>query len=108
MLYYFLVPLAKDHIVFNVFRYLTFRSLMALISALVISLVIGPWIIRRLRQSQHGGDTIREDTPERHRAKRGTPTMGGLVVLGALLGSTLLWANLRNRYVWVVLLATAG
>src|SRR5713101_9187266 len=108
MLYLFLVPLAKDHIVFNVFRYLTFRSFMALISALVISLVIGPYIIRRLRERQQGGETIREDTPERHRSKKGTPTMGGLVILGALLGSTLLWANLKNRYVWVVLLATAG
>src|SRR5262245_22298194 len=108
MLYHLLVPLAKDHIVFNVFRYLTFRSLMAMISALVISLVIGPWLIRRLREWQHGGTTVREDTPERHRAKQGTPTMGGLVILGALLGSTLLWTNLRNRYVWVVLIATTG
>src|SRR5438477_981798 len=108
MLYYFLVPLAKDHIVFNVFRYLTFRSFMALISALVISLVIGPWIIEKLRQTQHGGDTIREDTPERHRTKQGTPTMGGLIILVAILVSTILWANLRNRYVWVVVLATVG
>ena len=108
MFYHLLVPLAKDHIVFNVFRYLTFRSLMALISALVISLVIGPWLIRRLREMQLGGNTVREDTPERHRAKQGTPTMGGLVILGALLGSTLLWANLRNRYIWVVVIATAG
>src|SRR5713226_2445211 len=108
MLYHMLVPFARDHIVFNVFRYLTFRSLMALISALVISLVIGPYIIRRLREQQQGGETIREDTPERHRSKKGTPTMGGLVILAALFGSTLLWANLRNRYVWVVLLATAG
>jgi phospho-N-acetylmuramoyl-pentapeptide-transferase len=108
MLYHFLVPLARDHIVFNVFRYLTFRSFMALITALVISLVIGPWIIERLRRSQHGGETIREDTPERHRTKKGTPTMGGLVILAAILGSTLLWANLTNRYVWVVVLTTAG
>jgi phospho-N-acetylmuramoyl-pentapeptide-transferase len=108
MLYHFLVPLARDHIVFNVFRYLTFRTVMALISALVISLVIGPWLIERLRRAQHGGDTVREDTPERHRGKKGTPTMGGIVILAAILGSTLLWANLRNRYVWVVLLATAG
>ncbi|MGH6690794.1 MAG: phospho-N-acetylmuramoyl-pentapeptide-transferase, partial [Gammaproteobacteria bacterium] len=108
MLYHLLVPLAKDHIVFNVFRYLTFRFLLALISALVISLVIGPFIIRRLRRLQHGGNTIREDTPARHLAKQGTPTMGGLVILGALLGSTLLWANLRNRYVWVVVAATVG
>src|SRR5438552_2623546 len=108
MLYYFLVPLARDHIVFNVFRYLSFRSFMALISALVISLVIGPWIITRLRERQQGGETIREDTPERHRTKRGTPTMGGIIILASILVSTGLWANLANRYVWVVLLATAG
>jgi phospho-N-acetylmuramoyl-pentapeptide-transferase len=57
---------------------------------------------------QHGAETIREDTPERHRGKRGTPTMGGVVILTAILGSTLLWANLLNRYVWVVMLSTAG
>jgi len=108
MLYYLLVPLARDNIVFNVFRYLTFRSFMALITALIISLVIGPWLIRRLRAMQHGGDTIREDTPERHRTKKGTPTMGGLVILIAIIATTLLWANLQNRYVWVVILATAG
>jgi phospho-N-acetylmuramoyl-pentapeptide-transferase len=106
MLYHVLVPLANYHIVFNVFRYLTFRSVMALISALVISLVVGPFIIERLRRQQHGGDTIREDTPQRHQTKKGTPTMGGIVILVALLGSTLLWANLLNRYVWVVVLAT--
>jgi len=108
MLYYFLVPLAKDHIVFNVFRYLSFRSFMALISAFIISLVVGPWLIRRLRLMQHGGETIREDTPERHRTKKGTPTMGGIVILVAIISTTLLWANLTNRYVWVVVLATAG
>jgi phospho-N-acetylmuramoyl-pentapeptide-transferase len=108
MLYHLLVPLAREHIVFNVFRYLTFRSFMALISALVISLVVGPWLIRRLRTMQHGGETIREDTPERHRGKKGTPTMGGLVILMALLGSTVLWVNLTNRYVWVAILATLG
>jgi phospho-N-acetylmuramoyl-pentapeptide-transferase len=57
---------------------------------------------------QHGAETIREDTPERHRSKRGTPTMGGVVILTAILGSTLLWANLLNRYVWVAMLSTAG
>ena len=108
MLYHILVPLANYSIVFNVFRYLTFRSFMALITAFVISLVIGPPIIRRLRQSQHGGETIREDTPERHRGKRGTPTMGGIIILAAIIVSTLLWANLRNLYVWVAVLAIAG
>src|SRR6266853_1631035 len=69
MLYYLLVPLAKDHIVFNVFRYLTFRSFMALISAFIISLVVGPWIIRRLRIAQHGGETIRDDATKLRRRK---------------------------------------
>ncbi|HET7343182.1 MAG TPA: phospho-N-acetylmuramoyl-pentapeptide-transferase [Methylomirabilota bacterium] len=108
MLYHFLVPLAKDHIVFNVFRYLSFRSFMALISALVISLVLGPWLIGRLKRMQYGAETIREDTPERHRTKKGTPTMGGVVILAAILASTILWANLTNRYVWVVILAISG
>src|SRR5262245_12526882 len=108
MLYHLLVPLASEHIIFNVFRYLTFRSVMALISALVISLIVGPTVINWLRSWQNGGEAISEDTPERHRTKKGTPTMGGLVVLAALLASTLLWANLKNRYVWVVVLATLG
>ena len=108
MLYHLLVPLARDHILFNVFRYLTFRSLMALITALVISLVVGPWLVRRLRAAQYGGETIREDTPERHRQKKGTPTMGGVLIVGAIVVSTLLWANLRNRYVWVVVLTALG
>jgi phospho-N-acetylmuramoyl-pentapeptide-transferase len=108
MLYLFLVPLSKDYILFNVFRYLTFRSFMALISALVISLILGPWLIGRLKRMQYGAETIREDTPERHRTKRGTPTMGGVVILAAILGSTMLWANLTNRYVWVVMLSVAG
>src|SRR3989442_4757954 len=108
MLYHFLVPLAKDHILFNVFRYLTFRSFMALISGLVISLLIGLPLIQKLRELQHGGETIREDTPERHRMKKGTPTMGGIVIIAAILSTTLLWANLGNRYVWVAMLATLG
>src|SRR5262249_25605110 len=81
---------------------------MALITALVLSLLIGPWLIERLRVAQHGAETIREDTPDRHRSKKGTPTMGGLLILASMLGATLLWANLGNRYVWVVMLATAG
>ena len=108
MLYHLLVPLSRDHIVFNVFRYLTFRSFMALITALVLSLLIGPWLIERLRIAQHGAETIREDTPDRHRSKKGTPTMGGLLILVSMLGATLLWANLGNRYIWVVVLSTAG
>src|SRR5438046_9148184 len=108
MLYHFLVPLAKDPFLFNVCRHLTFRSFMALITALVIALLIGPPAIRKLRELQHGGETIREDTPERHRMKTGTPTMGGIVILAAILSTTLLWANLGNRYVCVAMLATLG
>jgi phospho-N-acetylmuramoyl-pentapeptide-transferase len=108
MLYDLLVPLAKDSILFNVFRYITFRTAMATVTAIVISFVLGPWLIGRLRANQRGGETIREDTPERHRSKAGTPTMGGLVILAALLISTLLWTNLHNQYVWVLILATAG
>jgi phospho-N-acetylmuramoyl-pentapeptide-transferase len=108
MLYELLVPLAKYHTAFNVFRYITFRTAMATVTALVISFILGPWLINRLRQMQHGGSSVREDTPERHKTKAGTPTMGGIGILVAILLSTLLWANLRTRYVWVLVLATAG
>jgi phospho-N-acetylmuramoyl-pentapeptide-transferase len=80
---------------------------MALVTALILSLCLGPWMIRKLGERQIG-ETIRVDGPERHRAKAGTPTMGGLLILGSLFVSVLLWGNLQNRYVWVVLLATAA
>ena len=108
MLYELLVPLARDSIVFNVFRYITFRAAMATVTAIAISFLLGPWMIARLRVLQYGGETIREDTPERHRAKAGTPSMGGFIILSALLVSTLLWTNLHNRYVWVLIVATAS
>jgi phospho-N-acetylmuramoyl-pentapeptide-transferase len=108
MLHDLLVPLAKYHTAFNVFRYITFRTAMAAVTALLISFLLGPWMIRKLRELQHGGETIREDTPERHRTKAGTPTMGGLVILAAILTSTLAWTTLANRYVWVLLFAVTG
>ena len=108
MLYVLLVPLVRYWSAFNVFRYITFRAAIATVTAIVITFALGPWLIRRLRVAQHGEETIREDTPERHRSKAGTPTMGGLVILSAILGSTFLWTNLRNRYVWAVILATTG
>ncbi|MBI4610410.1 MAG: phospho-N-acetylmuramoyl-pentapeptide-transferase, partial [Candidatus Rokubacteria bacterium] len=108
MFFHLLAPLAKEHIIFNVFRYITFRTAMATVTALLISFVLGPWLIRKLRALQAGTETIREDTPERHRGKAGTPTMGGILILSAILLSTLLWGNLRNRYVWVIVTATAG
>ncbi len=108
MLYHLLVPFAKEHIVFNVFRYITFRTAMATVTALALSFLVGPWLVKKLRALQAGGETIREDIPERHRAKAGTPTMGGILILSTILVSTLLWANLRNRYVWIIMLATTG
>ncbi len=109
MLYALLVPLAKYHPALTGFRYITFRTAMATVTALVISFILGPWLINRLRAMQHGGSSVREDTPERHqKTKAGTPTMGGIGILVAILVSTLLWANLRTRYVWVLVLATAG
>jgi phospho-N-acetylmuramoyl-pentapeptide-transferase len=102
----YLVALTPYYTAFNVFRYITFRTAMALLTALLVSLVLGPWVIRALRKRQIG-ETIRVDGPARHHAKAGTPTMGGLLILGSLLGSCLLWANLTNRFVWVVMVVTA-
>ena len=101
-----LAALAKYHIGFNVFRYITFRAAMALLTALLISVVLGPWVIGKLREWQIG-ETIRVDGPARHKVKAGTPTMGGVLILGALFASSLLWGNLQNRYVWTVLVVTA-
>ncbi len=106
---YNLARLADQFILFNIFRYLTFRSGAACITALVISLVLGPALIRWLKSVQRGGQPIRPDGPERHLIeKKGTPTMGGVLILSALTVSTLLWADLRNGYVWAVLLLTLG
>lgn len=101
-----LAALTPYHTAFNVFRYITFRTAMALLTALLISVVLGPWVIRKLHERQIG-ETIRVDGPQRHRAKAGTPTMGGLLILGALFASCLLWANLQNRFVWIVMIVTA-
>jgi phospho-N-acetylmuramoyl-pentapeptide-transferase len=88
-------------------RFITFRTAAASITALVISLVLGPWLIRRLRDFQIG-QVIRQEGPQTHHSKAGTPTMGGLLILAAALGPTLLWADLTNVYVWIAVLATAG
>jgi len=87
----------------NVFRYITFRTGGAIFTALVFVLLFGPGIIDLLRVKQGKGQPIREDGPQSHLAKRGTPTMGGLMILSGVLVSTLLWANLQNGYVWIVL-----
>ncbi|TVR83201.1 MAG: phospho-N-acetylmuramoyl-pentapeptide-transferase [Rhodospirillales bacterium] len=109
MLYHLLFPLADEFTIFNVFRYLTFRTGGAVLTALVISFVLGPWLIRQLRAHQNGGQPIRDDGPESHLlTKRGTPTMGGFLILVGLTLSTLLWADLSNGFVWVALGVTIG
>ena len=109
MLYNFLFPLADDVSVFNLFRYLTFRTGGAVITALLISFLCGAPLIRWLRSIQGEGQPIREDGPAGHPlTKKGTPTMGGFLILTALSIATLLWADLGNRYVWAVLMVTLG
>ena len=109
MLYDLARPLAGHFILFNLFRYLTFRSAAACLTALVVSFLLGPAVIRWLKSVQRNGQPIRLDGPERHLIeKKGTPTMGGVLILVALTASTLLWADLGNGYVWAVLLLTLG
>jgi phospho-N-acetylmuramoyl-pentapeptide-transferase len=106
MLYHLLLSFYPQVPLFNVTRYITFRTAAASITALVISLMLGPWLIDRLRAFQVG-QVIRQEGPQSHQAKAGTPTMGGLLILAAALVPTLLWADLTNVYVWIAVLATA-
>ncbi len=107
MFHYFLVPFADQYYGLNLFRYLTFRAGCAVITALIISFVIGPPLIRWLKMKQGKGQPIRSDGPQRHIIeKAGTPTMGGLMILISVTISTLLWGDLSNSYVWTVLLVT--
>jgi phospho-N-acetylmuramoyl-pentapeptide-transferase len=92
----------------NLFRYITFRTGGAVVTSLFFVFMFGPGLIAKLRLKQGKGQPIRADGPESHLAKRGTPTMGGLMILAGLILSTLLWANLRNPYVWIVLFVTIG
>src|SRR5258706_7242822 len=109
MLYNLLARLGPDFTLFNLFRYLTFRSGGAVLTALVISFLMGPIIIRWLKKKQREGQPIRSDGPESHLlTKKGTPTMGGVLILLAVPLSTLIWADLRNGFVLVVLFVTVG
>ncbi len=105
MLLYLTEYLAQFHSGFNVFQYLTLRAILGVLTALIISFVVGPLMIRRLSHYQIG-QTVRDDGPETHLSKAGTPTMGGALILVAIGISTLLWSDLGNRYVWVALLVT--
>jgi phospho-N-acetylmuramoyl-pentapeptide-transferase len=107
MLYWLLLPLSDTFIGFNVFRYITFRAGVAIATAFFISLVAGPWLIGRLRALQVR-QAIRAEGPEHHHVKAGTPTMGGVLIVGSFCLATLLWADLSNLYIWTVLLATLG
>ncbi len=107
MLYWLLLPLSETFSGFNVFRYLTFRTGLAIATAFFISLVVGPWLIDRLRALQVR-QTIREEGPAHHKVKSGTPTMGGLLIVFSIVVSTLLWADLENPYIWTVLMVTLG
>ncbi|MBZ0160718.1 MAG: phospho-N-acetylmuramoyl-pentapeptide-transferase [bacterium] len=105
MLYHLLYPLHESYAVLNVFRYVTFRTAGAILTALLISLLLGPALIRKLQELQIG-QSIRDDGPAGHLQKAGTPTMGGLLILASVFIGTLLWANLTNRFVWLALLCT--
>jgi phospho-N-acetylmuramoyl-pentapeptide-transferase len=107
MLYHIFYPLAANVKLFNIFRYLTFRTIYAMITALLVCFVLGPWIIRTLEGLQ-ARQVIRTDGPESHLQKQGTPTMGGIMILAAIIIPTLLWADLTNSYIWMSLFITVG
>jgi phospho-N-acetylmuramoyl-pentapeptide-transferase len=107
MFYHLLYPLHTLYSVFNVFRYITFRTIYAILTALLISFVVGPWLIEKLRTFQIQ-QVIREDVPPRHLVKNGTPTMGGSLILAAVVIPTLFWSDLTSGYIWIVLLTTLG
>jgi phospho-N-acetylmuramoyl-pentapeptide-transferase len=105
MLYYLLVPLRDQHIFFNLFRYISFRTAASAVTALLISWLIGPFIIKKLKSHQIG-EEIRSDGPQTHLSKKGTPSMGGLIILVSVVVPTLLFARILEQFVWIVLLAT--
>ncbi len=107
MIYHLLYPLHETYSYFNVFRYITFRTIYAAITALVICFVVGPWLIRKL-ETLKIGQPIREDGPDSHLSKKGTPTMGGILIIFASVFSTLLWTNLTNPLIWLVVMVTLG
>ena len=107
MLYHLLFPLHTELSVLNVVQYITFRTATAALTAFAFMLVAGPWAIRFLRRLQIG-QVVRDDGPTTHQTKEGTPTMGGLLILGAALAPTFLWVDLRNAFVWVAVLSTVA
>jgi len=107
MLYHLLYPLHTTIFAFNVFRYITFRMIYASLTAFFICFLLGPWMIRKLNQLQVG-QFVRDDGPQSHLKKAGTPTMGGTLIIIAVALSTLLWADLTNSFIWIVLFILVG
>jgi phospho-N-acetylmuramoyl-pentapeptide-transferase len=107
MFYHFLYPLSEYHTIFNVFQYITFRTIYAALTALILSFIIGPYLIKKLKVMQVG-EVIRKDVPLNHLSKEGTPTMGGSIILVCVLVAVLLWGNLNNHYIWILLFVTMG
>ena len=105
MLYHLLFPFADQHAFFNVFRYITFRSAYATVTALLLAFVLGPWVIRKLRDLK-AGQMIREEGPQAHQRKAGTPTMGGVLIIVAIVVPTVLWADISEPWIQMVLVAT--
>ena len=105
MFYHFLYPLHTDIIFFNLFRYITFRTIYGGLTAFVISCLLGPFVISQLSKMQVG-QFIRDDGPKSHLTKAGTPTMGGVLIIFSIVVSTLLWTDLSNPYIWIILLTT--
>ncbi|MAI02809.1 MAG: phospho-N-acetylmuramoyl-pentapeptide-transferase [Rickettsiales bacterium] len=109
MIYYISLIFVENYTFLNVFKYLTFRAGGAFITSIVISFMVGPYLIEYLKTKQKKGQPIRDDGPKWHMdAKKGTPTMGGVLILFALSISTLLWVDLKNVYIWLVLFVTLG
>jgi phospho-N-acetylmuramoyl-pentapeptide-transferase len=105
MFYFLYLKFHADIHLLNLFRYITFRTAYASLTALFLSLVLGPWLVRKLKEFQVG-QYIREDGPQAHQTKAGTPTMGGVLIILCMIGPTLLWADLRNPFVWLTLSVT--
>lgn len=109
MLYYLFHPLANEYGLFNVLKYITFRTAGAMLTAMILSFWIGPYFIKWLKCKQTHGQPIREEGPESHLlTKKGTPTMGGGLILSTIILSTLVWGNLANSYTWILLLVTTS
>ncbi|HEX7939160.1 MAG TPA: phospho-N-acetylmuramoyl-pentapeptide-transferase, partial [Gemmatimonadaceae bacterium] len=107
MLYYIFVPLVRDFTVLNVFNYITFRAAGAAVTSLLLAFLIGPWVVRQLHANALN-QVVRDGTPDSHKAKSETPTMGGLIILLCAIPSVILWTRLNSKYSWIALAVTVG